>query len=188
MRNKKPLDWKDYAILVGIIIFLGLLVWSQTAFAKSFTGRVIDVYDGDTVRVVQPDPKGGCSWIHKIRLRGVDSPERSQSYGKAARQFVRNLLFGRKIFIKASPTKRDRWGRIIADICWSGGKNPYKCLSYQLIRAGLAWHYKAYDKDKRLSRAEMSARKAKRGLWSQAKPEAPWLYRRRRKSTKGHGR
>jgi endonuclease YncB( thermonuclease family) len=73
---------------------------------------------------------------------------------------------------------------MLARVCWSGGKNPYRCIGYQLVRNGLAWHYTKYSKDKRLARAQARAKKAKRGLWKQENPVPPWEWRKRKKSSK----
>ena len=70
-------------------------------------------------------------------------------------------------------SKTDRYGRLVAPVILPDGRD----LSVELVKAGLAWHYKKYSDDEELARLEVEARKASRGLWSEPEPVPPWEWR-----------
>lgn len=153
-------------------------VWAApTSQPTTWKGRVIRVVDGDTVEVTKPAATG-CITIQKVRVRGVDAPEKAQPYGKAAMRFTAAYLFNHDVTVKVET--KDRYGRWVADLC--RGKSKYRCVSYQLVRKGWAWWYRQYaPNDKTLKRAEAKARKAKLGLWAGKNPQEPWLWRQKRR-------
>ncbi len=74
------------------LIALCLLVFlSLTAFADSLTGKVAKITDGDTLYVLDAN-----YWRHKIRLAGIDAPERKQAYGLASRKHLASIVAGTK--------------------------------------------------------------------------------------------
>jgi micrococcal nuclease len=131
-------------------------------------GEVIGISDGDTITVLK-DRKP-----LKIRLFGVDSPEMGQPFGKAARQYTSSQLFGREVRI--APRDYDQYGRVIGIVTLHNGTN----FNEMLIREGFAWWYSYYaPRMEAFQEAELTARRAKRGLWSDTtRPLAPWLWRR----------
>lgn len=133
---------------------------------RVFTAKVTSVVDGDTLHVVGDD---GVELV--IRVEGIDCPESGQPYGGVARRFTRAEAFDRRVQVRVMDT--DRHGRLVARVYLDGTD-----LSVRLLRAGLAWHYTDYSHDPVLAAAEQEARRAKRGLWSDASPVAPWLWRR----------
>ena len=123
------------------------------------------VKDGDTIEMlVNGRPV-------RIRLFGVDSPEKGQAFGEKARQFTADLCFGKKV--KAVQRSRDQYRRVVADVYLADGTS----LNVALVRAGFAWHYKQFSKSAELAAAEAEARQAKRGLWHDHGPTAPWNWR-----------
>ena len=148
-----------------------LLLTAHTILAGTITGSVIRVTDGDTIVVLDADRTQ-----HKIRLAGIDCPERKQAYGNKAKQALSAMVFSKTV--KITYTEKDRYGRIIGDIYW--GKH---WINLEMVGAGWAWHYKHYSKDKRLADAEAAARAGHKGLWADPNPVAPWEYRRAPKST-----
>jgi endonuclease YncB( thermonuclease family) len=150
---------------------------AQTSQPTTWEGKVTRVVDGDTVEVTRPAAKG-CLTLQKIRIRGIDAPEKAQAYGKSAARFTAAFLFNHKVVVKIK--EKDRYGRWVADLC--RGKSKYRCLSYQLVRKGWAWFYKKYEpNNKLLPRAEKKARKQKLGLWAGKNPVAPWDWRKKRR-------
>ena len=117
-----------------IIIFLTLLL-SGISFADTLTGKVIKITDGDTVHVLQAN-----HIKEKIRLAGIDAPERKQPHGKKATRYLASLIGNKLVTVEYS--KRDRYGRIV-------GKIEYKGLdiNLEMVKAGYAWHYKKYQKE-----------------------------------------
>jgi endonuclease YncB( thermonuclease family) len=148
-----------------LLIVLALLVLaSSNLFAESFTCKCVGVSDGDTITVLN-----GRTQV-RIRLEGIDAPESHQDFGQKAKQLTSSLAFGKTVTINAVTT--DRYGRTVARVI-AGGKD----VSLELVKAGLAWHYKKYSSDPVLAQAEQEARAAKKGLWSMPNPTPPWDYR-----------
>lgn len=136
-----------------------------TNFPEDFLAKVIGVKDGDTIEVLFNEVP------IVIRLEHIDCPERKQPYGKKAKQFVANLVFGKTVNI-LSKGKKDRWGRLIAVIIFEGQN-----LNKELVKNGLAMHFKKYSKDLSYDLIEQKAKSEKVGMWSQPKVIAPWIYR-----------
>lgn len=121
--------------------------------------------DGDTIEVLH------SLRAERIRLHGVDAPEKSQAFGSRARQFTAGLVFSR--IVTVHERGRDRYGRTLAEIALPDGR----VLNRELVANGFAWHYKRYSSDLGLARLEETARAEKRGLWADAHPVAPWEFR-----------
>ena len=153
---------KKSIVILAIILILPVLAWSQTT---SWTGKVVGVSDGDTITVMHQG-KG-----EKIRLYGIDCPEKRQAFGKRAKQFTSNMVFGKDVEVR--PVTTDRYGRTIAWIYVDGA-----CLNEALLKAGLAWHYKRYSSERHLAELENEARRTKAGLWSDPYSVPPWNFRR----------
>ncbi|MCK9459785.1 MAG: thermonuclease family protein [Proteobacteria bacterium] len=140
----------------------------------SFSGEVVAVLDGDTVDVMH---EGRAV---RVRLAGIDCPEKKQPFGKKAKRRASELAFGR--VVRVSSETRDRYGRAVGKVALPDGGS----LNEILVRDGLAWWYRQYSKDTRLGELEAEAKAARRGLWADPDPTPPWEYRReRRKSSKG---
>lgn len=136
--------------------------------SKTLKAQVIAVIDGDTVDIFFDGKK------KRVRLEGIDAPERGQPYGTQAKQALSKLVFGKAVTVESTGT--DRYGRMLArlrvgplDVC------------RQLVENGMAWHYKRYSDDPDLAKAENAARKAKQGLWTDPNPLPPWDWRKRRR-------
>jgi endonuclease YncB( thermonuclease family) len=154
---------------LGIIVLL--LVAHTGLSAATLTGKTVRVSDGDTIVILS---EGNVQ--HKIRLQGIDAPERGQAYGTKSKDHLSDLVAGR--FVVVEYDKRDRYGRIVGKVV-VGGEDA--CL--EQVSAGYAWHYKKYqseqtETDRQLySDAEIEARNAKRGLWQDPHAIPPWEYR-----------
>ncbi len=135
-----------------------------------FKGKVVGVLDGDTIEVM----RGGRAV--RIRLHGVDCPEKRQPYGAAAKKFASGLAFGKDVRVIVKDT--DRYGRVVAQILLPDGR----MLHEELVKAGLAWWYRRYDPDNpRLAGLERAAQEVRAGLWAESDPTAPWAFRRKEK-------
>ena len=75
-------------------MFVLLLILSAFAAAAEYTGKVVSVHDGDTIRVLY---HGGEL---KVRLECIDAPELHQPYGKDSKETLSNLVFGRTVLVK----------------------------------------------------------------------------------------
>jgi endonuclease YncB( thermonuclease family) len=122
---------------------------------------------------------------HKIRLAAIDAPERSQAYGERSKQHLSSLVYGKIVLVQWD--KRDRYRRIVGRV-FAAECAAMRCrysvdAGLEQIKAGLAWHYKQYEKeqppDARLQYAalEQQARERHEGLWRDTEPLPPWTYR-----------
>jgi len=134
-----------------------------------FEGKVVKVLDGDTIDVLY-DGKAV-----RVRLAGVDCPEKRQAFGNKAKQRAAELLFGETVAVEVET--EDRYGRAIGVVALPGGET----LNELLVREGFAWWYRQYSKDARLGALEAEARETRRGLWVDPNPKPPWEWRRERR-------
>jgi len=135
---------------------------------SQFSGKVVSVLDGDTIDVLYNRR------AKRIRLNGIDAPEKGQAFGQKAKQFVSEQAFGKEVTVKTFGL--DKYGRTIGDVFLPDGR----MLNEELVREGLAWWYRKYAPDNvTLEKLEVEAREAKRNLWSHKKPVPPWVYRHR---------
>ena len=154
-----------------IAFLLLLLLLLSCVAAKPFDilkGKVVKIQDGDTITILVGKTQ------HRIRLADIDCPEKKQAYGNKATQFTSDKVFGKTV--KVQFTEKDFYGRILGTVYTPEGEN----LNEELLKAGLAWHYKQYSKDEKLAALEDDARLAKRGLWAENEPMAPWEFRRKK--------
>lgn len=152
-------------------IFAALLCLSLTAQAEYLTGRVIRVADGDTITILD-----SSDTQHKIRLSGIDAPERKQAFGMKSKEALSNAVAGKTVTIDWN--KRDRYKRIVGKVMLDG-----KDVNLEQIKKGLAWHYKAYEREQDVedrsvyAQAEYEAKRDKVGLWQYRNQVSPWNWR-----------
>jgi endonuclease YncB( thermonuclease family) len=147
-------------------LFLLAALASTALYAEDFAGKVVAISDGDTIRVMH----NGAS--ERIRLWGIDCPEMKQPFGTRAKQFTGDLAFGQVVTVKVRDI--DRYKRTVAEVILPDGRN----LNQEIVRAGMAWWYQQYARRETVVQdLEQEARDAKRGLWSEPKPAAPWKWR-----------
>lgn len=157
---------------VRFVLLLATLAFAGVAHAERWHGRVVGVADGDTLTLLD-----GARRQHRIRLDGIDAPERTQPFGQRARQSLAALAHGRDA--QAECPKADRYGRAVCRVVVDGVD-----LGLEQVRRGLAWHYVRYAHEQRpevraeYARAERHARSDGSGLWSTPAPTPPWDYRR----------
>ncbi len=152
--------------LISVAVLLLSVICIPFAEGKEFKGKVIGIADGDTIKVL----KDGVTY--KVRLRGIDCPEKGQPYGKQAKLLTSDLAFNKDVSVIEEG--QDRYGRLIADIILPN----HTSLSQDLVRAGYAWWYRQYaPKDRALAYAEADAKLDNIGLWSARYTQAPWEYR-----------
>lgn len=160
---------------VAIVVAFVASALPAVAVAAEFDGTIVSVADGDTVTLLD-----ASKTQHRIRLDGIDAPERTQPHGQHARQSLAALAHGR--VARADCPKVDRYGRAVCRVVVDGID-----VGLEQIRRGLAWHYVKYAHEQRpvdranYARAESDARSAHSGLWSFSDPIPPWDYRRMQK-------
>lgn len=155
--------------LLFFLLFVNTLLFAQ----KIISGRVLKVTDGDTVTLL--DARNNKI---KIRLYGIDCPEKNQDYYSEAKNFVTKAILNKTV--KVEVKNKDMYQRHVGVIWTPSNTN----LNLALLRNGLAWHYKQYDKSKLYENAENAAKLAHKNIWSQKKSVAPWEFRKNKKKNK----
>ena len=158
-----------FAFLILGLSFVSCNNWQPKERVYDLEGKVVSIYDGDTFTLLTADKQQ-----HKIRLHGIDCPERSQDFGAVARQKLSEIIFGQEV--RVVQTDVDRYQRIVGIVYNEAGL----CANEELLRSGLAWHYKEYDDNKEWADLEEKARAERRGLWSQPNPTPPSQFRKRK--------
>lgn len=154
-----------------IIALLAALLFTAPTGAETLQGRVVAVTDGDTVKVLDASH---TEW--KIRLMGIDAPEKKQAFGTRSRSNLSDLVYGKTVVVEYS--RKDRYGRTVGKIFVNGVD-----ANLEQVKAGMAWHYRKYAKEQPIedretyALAEERARAGRRGLWSAAEPVPPWEWR-----------
>lgn len=151
----------------ALTVILAFVFFPNVLLAADFTGRVVGISDGDTLSVMHG------TRAEKIRLNGIDCPEKRQAFGQRAKQFTSKHAFGKDVTVKSFG--RDKYGRTLGDVVLPDGR----MLNQELVKAGLAWWYEQYSKDTNLRDFQEQARLAKRGLWVYPDPVPPWKWRHR---------
>mgnify|MGYP003584458118 CR=1 FL=1 len=156
---------------IWLVLFLLLVNREPVNWqVKSFTGRVVAIKDGDTFEIMHQGK------AEVVRLAHIDCPERTQPYGKQAKQFASAICFGKEVRVVAG-NQKDRYKRTIAEVYVQDSVNVNK----ELVKAGLAWHFKQYSNDSSYYQLEQMARKNKTGLWQDKRASPPWLWRKPKK-------
>ena len=133
-------------------------------------GKVVRVADGDTLTILD-----ATNVQHKVRLHGIDAPERKQAYGEASRKALAERVAGK--VVRVEWTARDKYQRVLGTV-YVGEKD----INLAMLQAGYAWHYKRFDSNAAYAQAEAEAKAAKRGLWRDPSPVAPWDFRQQQKA------
>ncbi len=143
-----------------------LLFWffSSLCLGEVIIGRCIGVYDGDSLTVESVE-KG----IIKVRLHGIDAPELAQQFGKQSRDTLRKLVLNRELYIHCHG--KDRYKRHLGEV-YCGKLH----INAEMLRCGMAWHYRQYDKSKLYAEATQKAQSVKIGIFAQ-NCLPPWEYR-----------
>ena len=153
-----------------------LLIASELCNAAIIQGRVVSVADGDTITVLDAEKVQ-----HKIRLSGIDAPEKLQAYGNRLKESLSDLVFDKAVIVETK--KKDRYGRDVGKVLVNGVE-----VNLEQVQRGFAWHYKEYEREqsandrKLYGAAEAAVREAGRGLWRDGNPTSPWDWRKSRRT------
>ena len=149
-----------------LLVLVFLILAALAHAGDKWTGKVIGVTDGDTITVLRDQTQV------KVRLYGIDCPEKGQSWGKRAKQFTEDKCLGQTVLVFARDT--DRYGRLVAELMLTS----QRILQHEMLKTGLAWWYEKYAPDENLYRLlEKQARRDRTGLWADPEPAAPWEWR-----------
>ena len=156
----------NYFIRFFVLFFL---VFTSPALA--WNGKVVSVTDGDTIKVLHPE-----DGQIKIRLYGIDTPEKGQPFGQAATKHLASLIAGKTVEVES--VDKDRYGRIVGIVSFDGNN-----ANEQMVQDGFAWVYRRYcvrEFCDEWLRHEAEAMNSKIGLWVEPNPVPPWEWRRRK--------
>jgi endonuclease YncB( thermonuclease family) len=154
------------------------LIWLCIAMslnAATLQGKVVSVADGDTITILDSQKTQ-----HKIRLQGIDAPERAQAFGNKSKQSLHEMVHGKQVTVDSQ--KKDKYGRVVGKILLN---NTDVCL--EQLKRGMAWHYKQYANEQpkedreTYSLAEQQAKTEFKGLWRDKQPVPPWEFRKQNK-------
>lgn len=152
-------------------ILAAFLLAASPAFAD-FTGRVVSISDGDTITVLDSD-----NHQHKVRIAGIDAPERHQPFGEKSRASMGALAFHQEARLDCR--KQDRYRRDVCTVFIEA-----KDIGLEQVTRGMAWWYRAYAKEQTQQQrqdyevAEFQAQSRRAGLWAEKNPVPPWEWRR----------
>jgi endonuclease YncB( thermonuclease family) len=155
------------------LLLIFVLFLSNIVNAKTIEGLVVGVADGDTITVLDQQKN-----TYKIRLQGIDAPEKKQAFGEKSKQSLHDLVHGKQVRIEYD--KEDKNGRIVGKITLD---DLDICL--QQLGLGMAWHYKKYQNEQSVADrvvyndAELKSKSLKLGLWADETPMPPWEFRKK---------
>lgn len=160
MVNRKAL-----VLCLFLLLTLPTLTWA-------WSGKVVGVAGGDTITVLR-----GKEQV-RIRLYGIDTPEKGQASGNKASQFTSKMVYGKVVEVEVVDT--DRYGLTVALVAVNK-----QILNEELLKAGYAWVYYQYCHEMichAWADYQFAAKLDKRGLWSEPSPIPPWEFRRKKRS------
>jgi endonuclease YncB( thermonuclease family) len=141
----------------------------SNSFAETVKGKVVSVIEGDTIEVLYD------RHARRIRLNGIDCPEKGQAFGAKAKQTTSELIFGKEVTLEMHGV--DKYGRTIADVSLPDGVN----INIELVRNGSCWWFQPDAPDNViLAELQRRARKSGIGLWADPHPIPPWEWRTRK--------
>ena len=156
---------------LSILIVALALLFAFACNAETITGQVVAVADVDTITVLDAEKAQ-----YKIRLAGIDAPERKQAFGNRSKESLSEMVFDKTVNVGTE--KRDRYGRQIGKVLVDG-----QDVNLVQVERGMAWFFWQYQREQSLNdrklyeAAEDSAKAARRGFWRDIDPVPPWDFR-----------
>lgn len=144
-------------------MFLGISI-----YAEEFEGKVVSVMDGDTVRILV-----GSKQI-KVRLFGIDAPEKKQAFGNQAEKELKALVWKKEVKVVVKDI--DQYGRTVGILFLNDVE-----INLEMVKRGMAWVYREFNNDKKYLEMEEIARRSELGLWKDKNPIPPWQFRKNEK-------
>ena len=167
-RRSKKLVAINTSVLLSVCLFVCISLTTIVGYAQ-ISGKVVGITDGDTFTLLAES-----KLQVKVRLHGIDAPEKNQDFGQTAKKFLSDAIFNKTVWIK---TKGNDWyGRTIG-IVYCNANLSGASVNELTISSGYAWHFKKYDHNPAWAELEKQARKEGKGLWIDKNAIAPWDFR-----------
>ena len=155
---------KSYVNIISLVVALQFSLIATAG--EIISGRVVAVADGDTLTVLD-----ALQQQHKIRLGGIDAPEKAMPFGQVSKRKLVELCFNKQA--EVNPINVDRYGRVVAHVYCDG-----VYANQEMVKAGYAWVYRTYDNGFESFYAfQRQAKAAELGLWADPNPMPPWQWR-----------
>jgi endonuclease YncB( thermonuclease family) len=166
-----------FAIVV-VACMISLSAWAarrptnngQAYPGEVLVGKVVRIADGDTLTILDD-----AEMQHRIRLYGIDAPEKAQAFGTQSKKNLGDKVFGE--IVRVEVVDIDRYHRAVGRIFLGN-----RFINLEQVREGYAWRYASYDHQHEFDTAERQARAAHRGLWADPHPTPPWEFRHSRRA------
>ncbi|EKY5338474.1 thermonuclease family protein [Salmonella enterica] len=157
----------NYALTVLPLIMLSIPVVAEA----DITGKIVRVLDGDTVEILAGNV------ATRVRLNGIDAPEKAQPFGQRSKQALTAIVSGKTVL--AVGDRRDGYGRLLATLILNG-----RDINATQVSSGMAWvyRYQGHATEPEYLRYEQDARTARRGLWSEGEPVEPTIWRKQHRN------
>jgi micrococcal nuclease len=166
----RPRTWAAVLARLGLAALLGLAAAGPCLAASAqsqepWSGKVAAIEDSATLEIVHEGKS------ERLRLAGAAPPELDQPWGRQANEFVKENALGQVVIVE--PQGVDHKKRPLAHIILPDGRD----LGAEMVKEGLAWHYRRWSKNPLLGDMEKDARDDRRGLWQDPDPVPPWEWR-----------
>lgn len=148
-----------------VLLALSLFNTSPCQAGVRLEGTIVGITDGDTVKLLTEDDQQV-----KIRLDGIDAPEKKQAFGDASKKCLSTLIFGKKVSVETKGL--DMYKRTLGIIIHDGLN-----VNLEMVKLGFAWRFDKYSNDQALLDAQNAAKAQSLGLWANPNPVAPWTFR-----------
>lgn len=139
------------------------------SIGDTLQGKIVKINDGDTYELLLPGNR-----MVRVRMEGIDAPEGGMPYYRVSKKYLTDMAAN--AVVKSVVMDMDHYDRLVCRTYLND-----KELSAEMLKAGMAWHYKKYNSDERFAQFENEARRAELGLWKEKDPVSPWIHRRLRR-------
>ncbi len=156
--------------LIMLKLFLPLLFLTSLTYSQ-VVGTVVSITDGDTFVFYSKESNAQI----KVRLHGIDAPEKKQSFGNVSKNYLAELIFQKQVTVTIR--NLDKYGRSIG-IVFVDGLN----VNEKMLEMGMAWHFLKYDNNPLWDNIQNQAIASKIGLWKEDNPTPPWVWRKIKQS------
>lgn len=160
-------------VIAAIIAVVSVSFYMWMTRPREFKGTVVKIIDGDSIVVKNGDKE------EEIRLADIDTPEKEQTYGKWAKEYVAMFTRSREVTVKHQG-QHAPGGALIAEVILEDGAS----LNKMMVSEGVAWYDSQHFNDEKYKTLEDKAKSSRKGLWRQKDPEPPWIWRKKNNDKK----